>query len=165
MNDVENVELNESRAVELVCEQKYDGLALHWMNLVNSKVIPLIIMFIISIAFIYLLRRSRHQIHSLKESGIRSVKIQLSRRENRQTFIVICFNALFFLLNLPNFIIYFIVFPVNSEPSDLVIYTLKLVYYVYYAVGFYVQIIVNREFRNEFLKLLNLRIICLEVNK
>ena len=153
------MELNESRAVKLVCEQNYDRLALHWMDLANSKVIPLIIMFITSILFIYFLRRSRRQIHSLKESGIRSVQslgIQLSRRDNRQAVSVICFDTLFFLLNLPIFII--IVFSVNSKPSDLVSYTFKLLYYTYYAVGFYVQIIVNREFRNEFLKLLNLRV-------
>lgn len=118
-------------------------------------------MFIINIVLIYFLRRSRHQIHSLKESGIR--RIQFSSRENRQTFNVICFNTLFFLLNLPILII--IVFSVNSKPSDLVSYTFKLLYYTYYTVGFYVQIIVNSEFRNEFLKMLNLRVICLEVNK
>lgn len=144
----------------MVCEQNYDSIALQWMDLFNSTVVPFILMLILSLVLIYNVRRSRLRVHrmSMHRASIVSVSgTNSSRRDNRLAVSVISLNTLFFILNLP--IVIFDILTVDSEASDLINYSVYVLYYTYYAVGFYAQLIVNSEFRTEFLKLLNLRTI------
>lgn len=164
-NETEYVDVNDTGTVELLCEQNYDTLALQWMDLFNSTVVPFILMLILSIALIYIVRRSRHRVNRVKRMSILSVQsssTQSTRRDNRLAVSVISLNIIFFLLNLP--IVIFNIFSVNSEPSDLINYSVYVLYYTNYAIGFYAQLIVNIDFRNAFLKLLNLRVIGLNVS-
>ena len=166
LNETEYVDVNDTGTAELVCEQNYDMLALQWMDLFNSTVVPFILMLILSIALIYIVRRSRHRVNRVKRMSILSVQsssnTQSARRDNRLAVSVISLNIIFFVLNLP--IVIFNIFSVNSEPSDLINYSVYVLYYTNYAIGFYAQLIVNIDFRNAFLKLLNLRVIGLNVS-
>ena len=61
-------------------------------------------------------------------------------------------------------IIIFNIFSVNSGPSDLINYSVDVLFYTNYSIEFYAQLIVNIDFRKAYLKLLNLRVIGLNVS-
>ena len=45
---------------------------------------------------------------------------------------------------------------VSAGPNHIMDYISAVLYFLYYAIGFYTQLVVNSEFRNEFLRMLNL---------
>lgn len=111
------------------------------MDLMNTSVLPFIGMFILSIALIVCVYRSRSRINS--------------NRDNRFAVSAISLNIMFFVLTCPIVIYYTIT---TYEESILNRYA-YLLYYSYYGLGFYMQIIANRDFRNEFLSLINLKVV------
>ena len=124
------------------CEYDVDHVVIDMMDLMNSTVLPFIGMFILSIALIICVYRSRSRINSS------------TSRENRFAMSAISLNIMFLVLNFP-LTIY------NLLACDDVILgnIFYLLYYGYFGLGFYMQIIVNRDFRDEFLLLLNLKVI------
>ena len=79
-----------------------------------------------------------------------------SKSDNTLAVSVISLNLIFFFLSFP-IAIYDIVAQ-NVTSNDLVSYTIQVLYYSNYSIGFYAHTVVNKEFRNEFLKLLNLKV-------
>lgn len=126
--------------------QNFDSLVLQWMDFFNSTIIPFSGMILFSIALIYTVYRSRARVRSSSNSSKRDYGFAIS---------IVTLNFIFFVLNLP-IAIYDIV-TANITVSHLFDYSMQIIYYLYYAIGFYAQCIVNMEFRNEFLRLLNLR--------
>ena len=135
-----------------------DTLALQWLDLFNSTLIPFILMLILSIILIYFVRTSRIRVYG-SDSSLSHGRGSIFRlkRDNRLTKTVISLNLIFFALNLPIVIEQILI--VNQNISSLIDYAVFLLFYIYYAATFYTQIIVNSEFRNELLKLLGLRTI------
>ena len=124
------------------CEYKVDHDIVEMMDLMNTSVLPFIGMFILSIALIVCVYRSRSRINSN------------TNRDNRFAISAISLNIMFFVLTCPIVIYYMITY----QESILNRYA-YLLYYSYYGLGFYMQIIVNRDFRNEFLSLINLKVV------
>lgn len=113
-----------------------------WMDLANSTVVPFMCMFILSIALIVCVYRSRMR----SNSG--------SKRDNRFAISTIFLNIMFFVFVFP------ITFYDFSNFSNLMFNEIAFVwYFCYFALGFYLHLIVNRDFRNEFLRLFNLKVI------
>ena len=111
------------------------------MDFVNATIFPFVSMFILSIALIFCLYRSRLRANS----G--------SRRDNRFAISAISLNIMFFVFNFPISIYGFM--KIKSLILDQIMFTW---FFSYFALGFYVQLIVNRDFRIEFLGLFNLKI-------
>ena len=111
------------------------------MDFVNATIVPFMSMFILSIALIVCVYRSRLRANS----G--------SRRDNRFAISAISLNIMFFIFNFPISIYGFM--EIHSLILDQIMFTW---FFSYFALGFYVQLIVNRDFRNELLGLFNLKI-------
>lgn len=123
------------------CEYDVDHVIIDMMDLLNSTVFPFIGMFILSIALIVCVYRSRSRITSSN-----------TNRDNRFAISAISINIMFFVLTCP-IVIYYMITYEDSIISNFA----YLIYYSYFGFGFYMQIIVNRDFRNEFLSLINLK--------
>ena len=154
--------VNNTGDVELSCKQSFNSSLLEWMDLFNSTLVPFTAIFILSITLIYYVRLSRTRVHgpANPNGGANNSR---SKRDNRLAVSVISINFLFFILNLPVVIYDLIV--VNNQSTDLIDYTMQLFYYAYFSVNFYAQICVNTEFRNELLRLLNLKVINLSASE
>jgi hypothetical protein len=128
------------------------------MDLFNSTAIPFIGMLILSILLIYNVRLSRIRVHGTNVmTSVSTSRLKSLKSDNRLAISVISLNSLFFILNLP--IVVYDIFTANVTPDYLTDYAVNILYYAYYSIGFYTQMVVNREFRLEFLRLLNLRVI------
>lgn len=114
-------------------------------------------MIILSAALIYYVKLSRSKVHHHQQtSSSSSQSPSSSRRDNRFAISAVTLNLMFLFLNLPIVIDDLI----GSSPSvafDILDFIALLFYYVYFAIGFYTQLVVNSEFKNEFLKLIKLR--------
>ena len=118
------------------------------MDLLNSTLFPFIGMFILSIALIVCVYRSRSRMNSS------------TRRDNRFAISAISLNIMFFVFNFPLALYY------NITYNDTIISNYYfLLYYCYFGLGFYMQILVNRDFRDEFLRLIHLMVIRKEDKK
>lgn len=107
----------------------------------NTSILPFIGMFILSIALIVCVYRSRSRINSSN-----------TKRDNRFAISAISLNVMFFVLTCPIALYNMFTYEVSIISSFA-----NLLYYSYYGLGFYMQIIINRDFRNEFLFLINLK--------
>ena len=85
-----------------------------------------------------------------------------SKRDNKFAIATVTLNIIFFILNLP--IVVYDLILLNSGPNHIMDYISALLFFLYYAIGFYTQLVVNSEFRIEFYKMLNLISIKKETN-
>ena len=99
-------------------------------------------MFVLSIGLIVCVYRSRSRINTNKN------------RDNRFAISALSLNIMFIVLKLP-LVVYYIITNFDSILSRIT----YLLYYSYFGLGFYMQLIVNRDFRNEFLSLINLKVV------
>ena len=74
------------------------------------------------------------------------------RRDRRMAFSVVALNMIFLVLNTP--IVIEVLFEASGPTNPFFHFISYLMYYMYYAIGFYTLTTVNREFRNEFYKIL-----------
>lgn len=132
---------NSTGAIEAHCRQISDSSALVWMDLFNSTLLPFLAMIILSIALIYCVRLVRSKV----KSG----------RDNKFAISIITLNFMFLILNLP--IVIDDLVSLDSTRSVLY-YFIQSLYYYYFAIGFYTQLVVNSDLRHEFLKLFQLRV-------
>ena len=136
------------------CQLNIDMMLLQWMDFANSTIVPFFAMLVLSISLIYFVRLSRSRANKLSIGRIGSQ----SRRDNRFAVTAISLNLIFFVLNLPSSII-LVMGSLNTD-SNVVLGFNQLslfLYYLYYAIGFYIQLLVNSEFRIEFFKLIHLK--------
>lgn len=131
-----------------ICSVQYDFVALQWMDLFNSTIVPFMLMIVLSIALIHTVRASRARVHTTTGLGSQS------KRDKRFAISAISLNLIFFILNMPIVIYDMVALESGSQFFD---YLTNCLFYLYYASSFYVQLTVNSEFKREFLKLLNLR--------
>ena len=110
------------------CSLNFNHEIIDMMDLVNSTVLPFIGMFILSIALIICVYRSRSRINS---------------NTNRFAISSISLNVMFFILTLP-IVLYYMIANEDSIISNFS----NFLFYSYFALGFYMQIIVNRDFKN-----------------
>ena len=113
------------------------------IDLINASIIPFIAMFVLSIALIICVCRSRMNFSTM------------TRRDNRFAVSAISINIMFFVLTFP-----LILYDVITYSSSILVEFAYVMYYAYYGFNcFYIQLIVNRDFRDEFLRLMNLKVI------
>ena len=98
-------------------------------------------MFILSIALIVCVYRSRSRLNTN------------TKRDNRFAISAISLNIMFLVLKFP--LVFYYTITYKESILSRVTY---LLYYSYFAFGFYVQLIVNRDFRYEALSLFNLKV-------
>lgn len=126
-------------------------MTIQWIDFFNSTIVPFILMIVISIALILSVRASRARVGKLS----RASSSTQSRRDARFAISAVTLNVIFLVLNLPIVIVDLIGINNSNRVFTCLAYVL---YYLYYAIGFYVLVAVNRQFRREFSKLLNLRL-------
>lgn len=134
----------------VVCD--ITGAVSFWMDLFNSSIVPFLLMIVLSLAIIGRVRQSR------KRSMASNLR-KISRRDRKFAITSITLNLVFLGLSLPsvtyNLITYYL--RVESTLNITIANFINMLYYVYYASGFYVQIVVNSVFRDAFLSMLNLK--------
>lgn len=132
------------------CYHSFDLLTLQWMDFFNSTIVPFLIMIILSISLIRCVKASRLRLKSSNTRG----DAQL-RRDNRFAVMVVSLNLLFLVLNLP--ILIDDILGVETDVDRIFDYFCEVLYFLYYAINFYIQLIVNSDFRHEALKLFRLK--------
>jgi hypothetical protein len=126
------------------------------MDLFNSTIVPFIFMIILSAGLIIYVRRARANVYRHNQTTSTSQSASASRRDNRFAVSTVSLNIMFLILNLP--IVIDDLIGSTSTPAGRVLdFFALLLYYVYYSIGFYTQLVVNTEFKREFWKLFNLR--------
>ena len=120
-----------------------------WIDLINSSFLPFLIMFFISISLITFVHRSRSRSRANNSSSSTG-----SRRDIKFAITVVSLNIMFFLLTFP--------IALNDLPfmsfGDSIGDISLAFYYAYYSLGFYVQLLVNSDFRHEFLRMINIKV-------
>ena len=108
--------------------------------------IPFVFMIISNILLIQFVRASRARIgKSIKQTN-------QTRRDRRMAFLILTLNLVFLALNTPIVVQELLV--TFEETNPFFNYIAYLLYYSYYAIGFYTLVTINLEFRREFLKIL-----------
>jgi hypothetical protein len=129
------------------------GNILFWMDLFNSTLVPFVLMIFLSCAMIRGIRESR------KRMTVINSKTQL--RDQKFAITTITLNVVFLVFNLPvaiyNLLAYYLISMDPNLSYVLQAFSAGLLYQGYYAIGFYVQLIVNSMFREEFLRMIKLR--------
>lgn len=151
--------MNKNGTVEEICYPTYDSLTLQWMDFFNSAIIPFIFMIALSIYLVHCIRASRSRVQKLTPSSFvnrnnTSITSKQLRRDNRFAILIVSLNLLFLVLNLP-LVIDDILLVYNPETDRLFDYFSEVLYFLYYAIDFYTQIVVNIEFRRVFFKMIS----------
>ena len=128
--------------MQLICKTNYNAQVLQWIDFFNSTILPFIAMFFLSFALIYFVQKSRSRVNSN------------SKRDNKFAIATVALNLIFFILNLP--IVIYDLYMVSAGTNHMMDYISSILYFFYYSIGFYTQLVVNSEFRKEFYKMLNL---------
>jgi hypothetical protein len=84
-------------------------------------------------------------------------KSSTKSRDRKFALATVALNVIFLLLNLPVTVYYQYTSILNIEMDDILFYLFVNLWYLYYAIGFYAQMVVNSAFRNEFFALLKLK--------
>ena len=135
---IEDNEDNET--ITFSCEITNCQALIDMLYLINATVVPFIGMFFLSIALITTVYRSRMNLCAI------------TRRDNRFAKSTISINVMFFVFTFPLSLYYFFTYD-NSIFSHFA----SIIYYANYGICFYMQLIVNRDFRDEFLRLVKLK--------
>jgi len=114
-----------------------------YMDLANFFLIPFFLMFLFSILLIISIFKSRSAAHLNNTSR----EIKKRQKDIKLSISLLFMNLLFLLLNLPVEINLFL--PFDSDTFTIVNY----IYYISYAVNFYVLLVINSLFRKEFYSL------------
>jgi len=124
---------------------------LSWMDLGNRILVPYIIMTACSLLLIFSITKMRTRVVQIFLTQVPST---IERRKNIQfVATTISLNTIFILLNLPFAVICF-------QPNyyyDLTFLITFYLYYMSYALNFYIMLASNSLFRNEFLMMIRLR--------
>jgi len=114
-----------------------------YMDLTNYFLLPIFLMFLFSILLIISIFKSRSTINLNNTTR----QIRQRRKDIKVSISLLFMNLLFLLLNLPIVINQFL--PFDSDTFTIVSY----IYYISYAFNFYILLITNSLFRNEFYSL------------
>jgi hypothetical protein len=138
-----------------MCIANVDYLITAWMDFFNSTILPFLLMIFISLALILSIQKSRAKIHNSASNNA-----GLSRRDRKFAMTTLSLNLIFLILLGP--VEFYGIFnntndPANSAYNNMIDYIALELYYLNYAIGFYVQLVVNSLFRNEFLRFLKVK--------
>ncbi len=117
------------------------------MDLVNYIILPFSLMIIFSILLIVTIFKARRRVR-LNDASRESKRL---KQDIRFSISLISMNLLFLILNLPIVIYSFISYPDNSDLFLIIAYMC----YLSYGVNFYLILLTNTLFRQEFFSLFN----------
>jgi hypothetical protein len=128
-----------------------------WMDLLNSSIIPFVFMTLFTIKALQTLFESRRKTRIVSTSttqGFQSIR----KRDIRYAFTLLIFNFCFITLNLPVVAFYLIVRYVEINESLAKFFNLftSLLFYSYFGLFFYLNLMINSVFRNELKTILKL---------
>jgi hypothetical protein len=130
-------------------------LLLFWLDLINSALLPFIFRLVLSLFSILVIVKSRQTLMISAETT-NADAINKSRRQRDIKFglTTIFLNLVFFVLNAPNPFYSAVTFflDINPELANMLDMLFLAFYYAYYALIFYLQLIVNNVVREELLK-------------
>lgn len=139
-----------------------------WIDSFNSTLFPFAFMVVLSIALVYLVRASRSRVQTTTTTMTTTTTKTTSRlsyqsrRDNRFAIVAITLNLMFLILNMP--IVIDDLFSAYIIPNYIFDYLSELLYYLNYSIGFYVQLIVNSEFRREFYHMFVYKLRCSKIS-
>ena len=132
------------------CED-FNDRTISYMDLFFSTVIPAFLMLFATAMIIFSIFKSTNR---LAKHGVSKVKRRI-RKDIKFSITSIFLNVVFIILNLPLCVIYL---DEDNFDKNSVSYVVSLyLFYTTYAINFYLFLVVNSSFRNEFLKLIHLK--------
>ena len=124
--------------------------------LLESSIVPFIIIIITTAFIVRLLVRSRRRTSVVKELGNRRRSITIKSKELKFAFNSVFLNFFFIALTSPQLFHY--IFPEEDyNLNDLVTTICFVFFYLNFALHFWVHLVTNSVFRNEFLVILRIR--------
>jgi hypothetical protein len=134
---------NQTRLTCYFAEFRKIGVILSWMDLANYVLMPFTLMFLCSFLIIFTIFQSRRNVSRNQKSN--------KNLDRDIRFSVTCFvlNLLYLLLNLPLAII--LLFPINFSATFFSL--TNYLFYLSYAVNFYILLFTNSLIRRQFLEL------------
>jgi len=142
LNTVSN---NTGAVVKCIGRNRFHEELTSIMDLINSTIIPFILMSICSIILINYVFNARHKI---KNRNAKNTQKQLNK-DIQFSLTIIVLNLVFMVFNLP-------ICVMNLIKIDSSIY-LEMFFYSQYACSFIIYFCCNKIFRNEFFKILGLK--------
>jgi hypothetical protein len=120
--------------------------------LIESSILPFVIMIIATSVIINRLVKSRHNLEKITKKSLNYRK----RKDVKFGITSIALNALSVVLLIPVTLSYIVTFE-NQIDSSLFVTIGTFLFYLNYSITFFVHLTFNRVFRNEFLMMLRLR--------
>ena len=114
-----------------------------WLDLFCSTVIPFTLM--TSFIFATLMSLSRRS-----KEAVSNVISRKSSRQARYGLIVILIDVCFLVFNLPLCVANFMISPSTSSASGTLFYSVNLLWYMNFAVTFFINFLANKLFKSEF---------------
>ena len=148
--------LNSSNLTEIVyeCVDLEEQNIVNWLDLLNSTILPFLIMVLCTSVTVRRLFKSRS-----KTTAEAKPNTKLKQRDTKFAITSVGLNLFFFIFNLPVCVYMvlasFIFF--DDVDSKLIFCAVLITYYLNFGVVFYVNILTNSIFRNELLVILGLR--------
>lgn len=124
---------------------------INFFDLIESSLIPFIIMLITSIATIFMIRKSTRSVERVGK-----IDKQRKRRDIKFAITSITFNILFIILKLP-ILIFYILIGLGFPENDNLLIISAIFFYSNYSINFFVHLVSNSMFRRELLILLRFR--------
>jgi len=125
----------------------------NYFDILNSTILPFLIMFLCSLFLIRSVFKSRQKMTRFARETAASFSNHKHRRDIQFSTTLILSNFLFFILNFP-IILKLIFNPLDSD--SLLYHFLGDLYYISYTVNFFIYLITNSNFRREFLQMARL---------
>ena len=147
---------NSSNSTEIIykCVNLEEQNIVNWLDLLNSTLLPFLIMAISTSITVTKLFKSRS-----KTTAEAKPNTKLKQRDTKFAITSVGLNLFFFIFNLPVCVFMvlasFIFF--DDVDSKLIFCAVLITYYLNFGVVFYVNILTNSIFRNELLVILRLR--------
>lgn len=119
--------------------------ALIWIVRTNTRIIPFVIMLILTVLTVGLIVRSCRKLES---KAVKSENLSINS-DTKFAITSIVFNVLFIVLNLPVFILDFL--KLDDDLSLVLRNVFNVFYHTSFAMNFFVNLLTNTIFRDEFL--------------
>jgi hypothetical protein len=145
-----NINYQHTNETNIKCANHNEGIEL--INVIIGVVIPFSLMLISNIMIIKTIFKSRKN----SISTTNALTNNLLLKDIKFSITSICLNVSFFLLNFPLsiYLVLKLVIEIEINADKNITITLSIFYYLHYGSLFYVSILINSTFRNEFFNLI-----------
>lgn len=141
---------DEPQTANYVCSS-HNAHILYWLDLMGAALVPFSLMIVIDVVLIVFIFKSRKRVKALVADNQK-----ISSRDRKFSITSISLNFIILIFNAPTTIYSMLQIDQSNSQTLLVQNFFHFLFYSHYALGFYVQIMVNSIIRKEFLLMLRM---------